>query len=46
MSSMPPEVKVLTAALENSKILPQKHFKDNPILPNFKNLSTIFCPRL
>ena len=46
MPNRPPEMKVLTVALENCKISPPKHFTEIPILPNFENLLTIFCPRL
>ena len=42
----PPEGQILTIVLENCENSAVKHFKETPILLNFVDLSTKFCPWL
>ena len=39
-------MKHLAVALENCNVNPLKRLTEKPILLNFENLPTIFCPRL
>ena len=45
-SSSHPKAKFWRFSVKNRKILAEKHFIEKPILLNFVNLCTAFCPRL
>ena len=41
-----PKAKFSRFSVKNYKISAVKHFIEKPLLPNFVNLFTTFCPRL
>ena len=44
--SRPPKRQILTVLLQNCKTSAVKRFIEEPMLPDFVDLSTIFCPKL
>ena len=44
--SRPPKRQVLTVLLQNCKKSVVKRFIEEPMLPDFVDLSIIFCPKL
>ena len=44
--SRPPKRQILTVLLQNCKTSAVKRFIEEPMLPDFVDLSSIFCPKL
>ena len=44
--SRPPKRRILTVLLQNCKTSAVKRFIEEPMLPDFVDLSSIFCPKL